>query len=86
MLLLMMDYKDTDAVVERNTSIGGILAEVPNVLSEAEVRDLSKNLANLRLKNNVAVKDDFLRYKRMFSCDLDFTYNKKGMYSHSFEA
>ena len=79
-----MDYKNIEAVLERNTIMRRILAKFPDILSEAEVRDLSKSLANLRLKSNIAVKDDFLRYKRMFFCNwILLTINKVYTVTHS---
>lgn len=54
---------DAHIMTERSKSIAEIQADSSGTLSEAKVRLLSKNLANLRLKNDDAVEVDFLRYK-----------------------
>lgn len=74
MFLLKMDHKDTNShsVIERRKSIAEMQGDNSGTLSEAKVRLLSKNLASLRLKNDDAVEDKFLRYRKMPS-------SKKGL-------
>ena len=66
MLLVKMDFKNQNLLAERNISIASIQPNISGLLSEAKVRELSKSLSSLRLKNDDALPDGFVRYTRSF--------------------
>ena len=53
---------DSSAVVEHSRSISDVRANDQGTLAEVQVRDLSKSLADLKLKKDDAVDRGFLRY------------------------
>ena len=80
-----MDLNDASALLERREAIENIRGHSSGVLAEAQVRELSKSLTKLRLKDENAVDDEFLRYRGVSSSNPDSAYNGKGMCGHSLE-
>ncbi len=74
-----------DALFERSRSTAEMRADSSGTLSEAEVRELSKSLASLRVKNDDTVNDDFLRFETTSTLNLNSTYSIEGMCSRSFK-
>ena len=67
------------AVSERSNSLSGIRPDDRGILPEDRVRELSKSLANLRLRKDDAFENGFLRYVGAFSFKTKFAYGPKDM-------